>query len=159
MECIRLLHPRRYNERERRFTSFAFRNSDSDGTLSIIDWACIQATGRSVGEHIRHHYGKYQNVVWEPPIFWKFDTAAILPVGQIKPDNSGGDDCHRVVEGVADQTLAAIIVETFVLIFQSATMVAIAQSQRLKSLPRKRLLRNSTGDNRATKHDKRSHFV
>jgi|GraSoi_2013_60cm_1033757.scaffolds.fasta_scaffold86803_1 hypothetical protein len=109
MECIRLLHPRRYNERERRFTSFAFRNSDSDGTLSIIDWACIQATGRSVGEHIRHHYGKYQNVVWEPPIFWKFDTAAILPVGQIKPDNSGGDDCHRVVEGVADQTLAAII--------------------------------------------------
>src|SRR6266446_4826937 len=146
MECIRLLHPRRYNERERRFTSFAFRNSDSDGTLSIIDWACIQATGRSVGEHIRHHYGKYQNVVWEPPIFWKFDTAAILPVGQIKPDNSGGDDCHRVVEGVAD-------------LFQSATMVAIAQSQRLKSLPRKRLLRNSTGDNRATKYDKRSHFV
>jgi hypothetical protein len=48
-------------------------------------------------------------VVWEPPIFWKFDTATEFPSGhQIEPDPSGGDDCHRLVKGVDDETLGKI---------------------------------------------------
>jgi hypothetical protein len=43
------------------------------------------------------------------PFFGKFDTATEFPpTHQIEPDNSGGDDCHRLVKGVDDETLGKI---------------------------------------------------
>jgi hypothetical protein len=45
-------------------------------------------------------------VVWEPPIFWKFDATTELPPSHhVEPDNSDGDDCHRLVKGIDDDTL------------------------------------------------------
>ena len=106
MECIRILHPHKYNERERKFTRPAFRNSPEDGTLSLVDYNCIQGHGRSVADHIRVHYAKYPGVAWNPPIFWKFDTATEFPPGHtIEPDDTGGDDCHQLIKGLDDETL------------------------------------------------------
>ena len=103
MECIRLLHPNKYNRKQREFTRPAFRNVD--GGLSVVSWDRIQDTGNSVADHIRRYYQCFPNVAGEPPIFWKFDTDILPPghaVQQVTSDS--GDICHHDVKGLDDLT-------------------------------------------------------
>jgi hypothetical protein len=105
MECVRILNPNKYNPEQGQFTRFAFRNTG--GGLSVIAWDCIRDTGDAVCAHLRKHYRRFPGVVGETPVYWRFDTAAAFSGAPhtIEPDNSGGDDCHRLVKGIDDEAL------------------------------------------------------
>jgi hypothetical protein len=106
MEYFRVLHARHFDSRRREFKSLAFRNS-SDGTgVSVIQRECIDQHGHSWCEHIRVHY---RTVASDPPIFWCL-KCSVLPHGhRLVNDDSDGDECHYVIDGVSDAELKNLL--------------------------------------------------
>lgn len=103
MRYIRLVHPKHYDARTRKFKNLAFKNSSDGSGASVILEACGAAASGSICAHIRRHY---PGIGGEPPVFWPFDDS-VLPAGHvIEQDTSdAGDDCHHVVKGVTNGTL------------------------------------------------------
>lgn len=102
MECIHLVHPRKYNVKEKKWTRAAFRNNK--GSLSIIGCNCVEDSGLSLCEHIRKFYGAFTGIASDPPVFWQFDTEHLPHGGNISPDGAP-ERCHFIVNGLNDERL------------------------------------------------------
>jgi len=98
---IRLIHGKHYDKRRKRFTSLAFKNSEGGG-ISVILGDCVDASRRSICQHIRTYYPA--RIAGEPPIYWEFPQS-ILPAEKcVEPhiDPAITDPCHANIERVCD---------------------------------------------------------
>ena len=95
-EVIRLVHPRHYSHRQKRFSSPAFSRS-SDGTgASVIATNCAVSCSSAECNHIRRYYSS--SIAGEPPIFLRLQIAEFPNDTKLTHDPSDGDDCHYLVE-------------------------------------------------------------
>ena len=106
MDAVRLLHPKHYSYKRKRFVSLAFKNSGEVPGISIIDCECLFRTTDTICDHIRKYY---RITAGEPPIYWRFDTG-ILP-GNFKleqEDSPAGDECHYNIRGITDKAAKSL---------------------------------------------------
>ena len=106
MELVRILTLNHYEEKDKRFSSLAFRNSSNNwgSGISVICVNCANEQSLGICEHIRRKYPKHTN----PPIYWKF-SATLLPAScRLELDNSYGDECHYNIFGLSDKEAKSI---------------------------------------------------
>ena len=99
VRLVRLIHGKHYDKRQKRFRSFAFKNS-SDGGISIILRDCVDDSKQSVCQHILIYYST--RIAGEPPIYWEF-LQSILPAEHcVEPhiDPAIKDPCHANIQRV-----------------------------------------------------------
>ena len=108
MEYVRFLHPKHFDPQQSRFKSLAFRNSSNGGGCSIVQLACIDASGESICSHARTYYSS--DIRGEPPIFWILEED-ILPSGyRLEQTTSrSGDICHYDLHDVDNSALKALL--------------------------------------------------
>ena len=116
MQCIRLLHPDKFDKRRKKFIKSAFRNSKDDGCLSVIGVECIDGSGASICQHLSTFWRGaagtgIPGVVGVPPIFWKFESA-LLPSHQVAHEPGVAGDCHHNIKGVPDDVLVQVFANT-----------------------------------------------
>jgi hypothetical protein len=71
--------------------------------MSIVGADCANQVSGSICNHIRDR-PEYEYAHYEPPIFWLFDSAQILPL-EAKIDQKGTDPCHYEVTDVSNNRL------------------------------------------------------
>ena len=100
-EIIRLMHPRRYVPRKRRFARAAFSNSSGGGGVSVLSSECVDRKGHGICAHIRKYYD--ERIAGSPPVFWRIPVAN-LPNGHSLEQQTtpSGDDCHYNIMGIND---------------------------------------------------------
>lgn len=108
MAFIRVIHPKHYDPRKKRFQSPAFKPSKAN-KISVFEEECaIQASGSKCA-HIRKFY---PTVTGEPPIFWEVPSSTFGKQGchceQIISDT--GDPCHHNIMGIPEKEARRIII-------------------------------------------------
>ena len=102
MECIHLVHPKKYDAVAHNWSRVAFRNNG--GSLSVFTTGCIDQFGLPTCEHLPKYWGAYEHVCSEPPVFWRFDTDD-LPNGWTVELDGPEEECHFVIQGLDDGQL------------------------------------------------------
>ena len=109
MGFIRVIHHRHYDRHKRRFTSPAFKNSNDNSGISVIDKDCALRTSPGICEHIQRFY---PDVAGTPPIFWEFHPEILPENCRLDPQKGpDGDDCHFNVVGLSEKEARAIIIK------------------------------------------------
>ncbi len=98
MALVRLIHGKHYDKRRKRFTSLAFKNSKGGG-ISVILRECVDATKKSICQHIRTYY--QARIAGEPPIYWDFPQSILPDEHHVEP-HATNDPCHANILRVSD---------------------------------------------------------
>ena len=108
MDCIYLLHPRKYDELGKTFPRDAFRNNG--GSFSVIDGACA---GRStICAYIRRFYSQWTRITSNPAVFLRFDSARLPAKRRLKDAGKEHNPCHVEVFDLEDEELGQVFENT-----------------------------------------------
>src|SRR5258708_6328817 len=107
MGYIRFVNLRYYDAKLGRFQSLAFRNSNNDGGISVVDRECSQRASPGICEHIEKFYKK---VAGSPAAFWEIPPELLHEGCSFDPEPSDtGDNCHYNLMGMTDNQAKAIL--------------------------------------------------
>ena len=134
-EILRLMHPKRYVPRKRRYASIAFRNSTGGG-VSVVSSDCIAANDTHPCTHIRRYYS--DDVCGDPPVFWRIPVSS-LPAGVslVQQTTESGDKCHHNIVGITDKECLALLKAT------APTDYEICDGEGLRKITEKELKEGS----------------
>src|SRR5436190_1074987 len=111
MEYIHILPHKHWESALCRFSSLAFKPSDTDGGISVIDMECAIGSSGAVCAHLRN---QYPGIAGEPPIFWKMPQNFLPNTASfVSSPSTGGDPCHSNITGLSEKVARRLFKKFF----------------------------------------------